>query len=205
MFLAINTKITTTLVFFIAHGLLKAASFIFIGLIILIMKHKQDYRYAGDYGTLFKSLFVGTLISVLTLGSAPLTIMSALKHVTFSNNLSILTDTVCTNLVLMVGSLTSLLYSLKIISLVFCYSRNRIKLSETQIKSAIVPEIIRGGSGNGCKFNWVIIKISIATLYVLITITALFYLYGLGLDFDILVLSSKNRVEYNNNLVGVTG
>lgn len=204
MFLAINTNNIVMMVFFIAHGLLKAASFIFIGFIILIMKHRQDYRYAGDYGTLFKALFTGTLLSVMTLGSAPLTIMSSLKHSIFINSLSILTDTFSTTLALLLGGLTSLIYSLKIINLVFCYSRSKVKLSKQQVRGVIEPEVDGDFIEKSCIFNGILLKIVGATVYILVIITILFYIYGTGLDMDSVTLSSTNTAQYSNSGVRIT-
>jgi NADH-quinone oxidoreductase subunit L len=48
MFLAINSDQMTVIAYFSSHGLLKALSFVFIGLLILIAKHKQDLRYLGS-------------------------------------------------------------------------------------------------------------------------------------------------------------
>lgn len=48
MFLAINADQMTVITYFSCHGLLKALSFVLIGLLVLVAKHKQDLRYMGS-------------------------------------------------------------------------------------------------------------------------------------------------------------
>jgi NADH-quinone oxidoreductase subunit L len=85
MFLAINSDHMTVMTYFSCHGLLKAMAFILIGLLILIAKHKQDFRYLGTLSSVKPWLMGSTLVAVATLGAAPLTLMATVKHTLLPN------------------------------------------------------------------------------------------------------------------------
>lgn len=129
MFLAINADQMTVITYFSCHGLLKALSFVLIGLLVLVAKHKQDLRYMGSIAACKPWLLGATLIAVSTLGAAPLTLMASIKHTLLDNIFWTNSSSSVAQLAFGIGSASSFIYSLKILNGVFYSNRHKIKIT----------------------------------------------------------------------------
>jgi NADH:ubiquinone oxidoreductase subunit 5 (subunit L)/multisubunit Na+/H+ antiporter MnhA subunit len=207
MFLAINAPESATLVFFIAHGLLKALSFICIGLLIIILKHKQDFKYGGDLANLYQMLFFVTTLSVCTLGSAPTTVLGIIKHQLFYTGSPCLTNIFITGLVFCIGGVTSFVYSIRLVTIIFISSRNRWSADRNNTNINPVNyswrHFISGFVNRGFSTNIILIKVTAALVQTFIIILLLFFTYLRGLDialvdsdFGVFILRSVERYGF---------
>jgi len=129
-FTTTNSNLNSFL-FFMTHGVFKAASFVFVGFLIVKMLHKQDSRFSGNLITNDGFISTGLFITISSLGGLPLTTMHQIKHNAIITSQNSLTNSVFVNLCISIGIITSVVYSLKIINTVILGNYNKKKYSET--------------------------------------------------------------------------
>lgn len=112
--------------FFAMHGVYKAYAFFIVGFFFKKNEHKQDYRYFGGLLEYSQSQTLLIIFIVLSLGGFPLSFMYFVKHSATETVFGI-TNTYLAVLVqisLTLGSLCSLIYSLKIVNTILFGKKN---------------------------------------------------------------------------------
>ena len=116
--------------FFLTHGVFKAASFVLVGFLIVRMAHKQDRRFSGNLMTSDGFLAVGLSLMVGSLGGLPLTTMHYIKHHGLSTNFNSLGMENFIGFGVTIGILTSTAYAIKIITTVIIGNFNKTKSTQ---------------------------------------------------------------------------
>lgn len=131
VYFGINAPVDLSTYFFMAHGFLKAASFLTVSMLIIIMGHKQDHRYSTGVSFYRPFLIPSLVISFGGLGALPLSIMQQIKHEVLLNSSMSSTFNNIEDLFINLGILTSVIYSLKVINSIVCggYKKKKIKTS----------------------------------------------------------------------------
>lgn len=119
MFFALNTTTEQTVHFFMAHGYLKASSFIALSVIMSGMMHKQDYRNIGGIGSGKPFWATNAVISIGMLGALPFSIMQPMKHDLIDYSIPITGYSELTSLLINIGVITSAIYSTKLVLNIF--------------------------------------------------------------------------------------
>lgn len=135
LFGVLNSK-SLCFFYFLFHGIFKALSFLLVGAIVLIMGHKQDWRYNNLNSCSRHSLLAGLSITILLLGAWPLFTNNFIKHINLSS-LTTPSTLVYTQAFVfagtLLGSLMSLVYSAQILTNL--YSTTNIKAQPTGLQS----------------------------------------------------------------------
>ena len=128
MFLTINADEKYMLLFFLVHGLLKGFTFIIVSIWILELDHRQDIRLLTRSFFTKHVLVCVTVMAFMGLGALPLSPSIIIKEEVLMNINNTYTNDYVTNYALIIGSVTSAVYSLKIIFLLLKhpYAKSRI-------------------------------------------------------------------------------
>ena len=146
MFLALNSSAQNCFAFFASHGITKAFTFACIGLLIITANHKQDWRYFGARVTDVPHLFVLTAISIFNLSGFSMGMLYFLKHnALYTTQLHGLNEP-AVFIALSSGAITSAVYGLKIILLIFFGNPKKTKKQSTLIDISESTTIIAIGS-----------------------------------------------------------
>lgn len=127
VYFAVSNTNLCCFLFFMSHGLLKAASFIIVGFLIIKMSHKQDFRHSGNILGTDHFLFVSSCLTIGSLGGLPLSTMYYVKHSILAGSQFDHIQEPFVNFCISVGILTSATYSLKIITLPLMGNSNKAK------------------------------------------------------------------------------
>lgn len=133
-FCALNISKEWSIYLFITHGLLKAASFMFAGFIIIELLHKQDYRLAGAFSATKPYISLPCTVLFLSLGALPTTTFSYIKHAALYNLLETNIPFILIDLSMSIGSITSILYSIKLVLSIFFSNKKKMKLKKTELQ-----------------------------------------------------------------------
>lgn len=128
MFLTINADENYMLLFFLVHGLLKGFTFIIVSIWIAELDHRQDIRLLTRSFFTKHVLVCVTIMAFAGLGALPLSPALIIKEEVLMHINNTYTNDYVTNYALIIGSVTSAVYSLKIIFLLLKhpYAKNRI-------------------------------------------------------------------------------
>ena len=121
-------------IFFYTHGVLKAMSFLIVGFLIISTAHKQDYRYTGNLNMSDSFVTTALVITVGSLGGLPLSIMHQIKHFVIKTSYTPNLPTALINIGLLIGILTSVVYSTKVLTLVLTSNRYKTKVTHKDIE-----------------------------------------------------------------------
>lgn len=112
MLFAVTNKKGLCFLYFLVHGIFKALAFLVVGLLVILMDHKQDWRYLR-LSPGHRNGAGGLLVAMLMLlGAWPGTITAYIKHVNIFHTCGSGLAAGIT-LVLFLGSAFSLVYSIK--------------------------------------------------------------------------------------------
>jgi NADH:ubiquinone oxidoreductase subunit 5 (subunit L)/multisubunit Na+/H+ antiporter MnhA subunit len=140
---AASNKESLCFLYFALHGIFKAAAFFIIGTIVVVSKHKQDWRCANLPITHRKPLLLILLPTVALLGAWPGSITGVVKHM----NVDLVTHpylAVPTQWVTHIGTITSIIYSVKIVTLLLQYE-NIKQTNEGTVGTHVEQQVIQIG------------------------------------------------------------
>ena len=144
MLFALTNNHSLCFFYFLAHGIFKALSFLFVGSVVLLNAHKQDWRYNQLTNSNKQSLLTGLTITLLFLGAWPLTINNVVKHLnilTLSNlNIYYITPAII-NTVTLFGSMLSLVYSSNIIFNLYTSTNVKTTNSDSDAHPALTKQL----------------------------------------------------------------